>query len=913
MERVVSLIPRRYIWFGFVTYYLLCNRWLIAQTIPQLTFEVREGVSRGTLIGNVRTNWRLLDQYPDSVRRTLCVYIVSHNTDTVLSSLIALNEVTGDLTTLTELDREWLCIRQGEGCDVLTMLVAISPSKYYSVIKVDIHVLDVNDNAPTFPAMASRYVEWVIRENAMIGTRFLLPSAEDPDADINSVQRYELDDQGDGHFALSNESTNGSPTLEDVYLVLIQPLDRETIDSYWLTVIAWDGGQPSLSAVLRVHVTVTDFNDNMPVCEQDVFEAYISENATPGEEIGRVSATDADQSINGHVTYALESAANHDRMFKVDSESGTLTLVTVIDREIAARYDFYVTAKDGDIDRESSLTAFCKVIVHVIDENDNAPIIDVRTLDGHRDFIVKDNVPPGTIVAMVTVSDADDPLTGNGQISCVLLSNASNSTIEQFILTSVSQHEYQILSNSMLNNELLVESTHILSIACEDRGRPALATELSVTITVQHSNDNAPAFSTLIYKVQLRENSPVGSVVVNISASDLDPGDYGRVHYALHNTRGVTDEPVLYIDERSGQVSTRVVFDYEMQSIYRYIVVAVDGGQPHAKSSSVLLVLEVTDINDNAPEFSRHHFTFSISEHAPLFTQVGIVCATDADSYPYNRLVYALERDSINFSPFSIDSRTGSLYVKRSLNRHTPSQYHLRVIVTNGNAYSNMKDTCNVTVVILRNYTKSTLRDLAKFSESASSNRLVPTSSTWIHTYETRPMYSSATTNTPTQQFEIMTRHISTGILVDALSDEAKDSWSRLRATVPDFVIFAMVTLLPFTVIITLTVAIVYCCRLCGRCDSDNTGNVVKVASLVTDEHYLDIDQATAAECATKRDDVLVAIDSIVRLGATLNRLDKQRMRSSILWPLHYNGRLSRSCEFITTANNQVCHVALVI
>lgn len=834
--------------------------------MPTLNYDVMEGVPRGTLIGNVKTDWRLIDKYPSDVLDSLRLSVAMATSDDASHDALALNEISGDLTTLADLDREWLCAANSEvGCDVMSLTVSIKPLKYYDVIRVNVRVIDINDNAPAFPAMGQSYIEWAVRENVAVGTRLLLPSANDLDIGVNSVQRYELQDDS-GHFAL-NVTRSGDVTTplskmadkqwEDVYLVIVKSLDRETGDFYSLTVVAWDGGEIPRSGSLRVHVTVLDSNDHAPICDLDIVEGYVSEYATPGKHVMRVKASDADQGINGHVTYSLDETANHGEVFSIDAETGDITLAGRLDHEITAKYDFYVTVSDGN--KETALKTFCRVVVYVTDENDNSPVIGIKTLDGHSDIVVRENLPAYTIVAIVTVSDADQPA-NNGKVSCSMISSGGGS---HFTLIQASRGEYQLLTNASLDSESHV--TYNISITCQDWGQPSLSVTHNVSVTVDDINDHAPQFTSPIYKVQLKENNPEVVDLVTITATDLDLAPDNRlVRYSLRNVAGVTDDVTLSIEAVGGQVRSRIVFDYEQQAIYRYIVEAVDGGTP-AKTSKVLLVLEITDVNDNAPICSESNYTFSVSRHAPHNTVIGNVKATDADSYPYNKLLFNLDRGSTNL--FTIDSRNGSIYTRRSLAKELLQQfYQLKVTVSNP-GFSEIKSTCNVTVVVLMSRDETTVLPL-------------------VTANFTTPVATSVTMATT---------------LVDLLTDvttvPAMTSLERLHVLLvsSDVIILAVLVLL-LLLIVLLLVCIIRCCILCRR----------KRHTVPPSKDEL-LRAESSNQNAANNEDVLTALNSLVRLGVTLNRLEKERaLHSDLLLPL-YPGRVSRSCDISkSTRSKQV-------
>ncbi len=138
MDYTVATLFRHYFFALLIFACALSVRKMASQLVPVLIYQVNEGVSRGTLIGNVKHDWRLSDKYPDDVLNLLRLYITFRDGDVSQRALLALDDVTGVLTIMADLDREWLCNEQGEGCDVLSLFVAVRPLKYFDVIRVDI-------------------------------------------------------------------------------------------------------------------------------------------------------------------------------------------------------------------------------------------------------------------------------------------------------------------------------------------------------------------------------------------------------------------------------------------------------------------------------------------------------------------------------------------------------------------------------------------------------------------------------------------------------------------------------------------------------------------------------------------------------------------------------------------------------
>uniref|UniRef100_A0A8C5U0W8 Cadherin domain-containing protein n=1 Tax=Malurus cyaneus samueli TaxID=2593467 RepID=A0A8C5U0W8_9PASS len=229
--------------------------------------------------------------------------------------------------------------------------------------------------------------------------------AQDADVGSNSLLTYQL--TSNPSFSLvMKESPEGGSQPE---LVLERALDREKQSSFDLVLMAVDGGDPVRSGTIKIRVNVTDWNDNPPVFA----------NTPPGSIVLNVTASDADTGINARISYGFgKMPAKVLEKFTVDAEKGVITLKEGLDFEDTRGYTLLVEARDG-----GGLVAQCKVVVEILDVNDNPPEITILSLSSP----VPEDAPVGTVVALLNV---DDPDSGeNGQVSCELSGEAPLSIV----------------------------------------------------------------------------------------------------------------------------------------------------------------------------------------------------------------------------------------------------------------------------------------------------------------------------------------------------------------------------------------------------------------------------------------------------------------------------------------------------
>ncbi|OPJ74285.1 hypothetical protein AV530_014220 [Patagioenas fasciata monilis] len=263
------------------------------------------------------------------------------------------------------------------------------------VYGIEVEITDINDNAPSF-----REAEKELRMSEMTtqGSRFPLARALDLDSGPNSVQNYEL--SGDEHFSLVVQAGPGGDQRPE--LVLAKALDREEAAFHDLVLKASDGGEPARTGTARIRVRVLDANDNAPVFSQTEYTVRVPEDVPVGSTLVIVTATDADEGLNGHVKYSLKKMSEME-IFHLEGETGAIKLVRSLDFEEGDLYEMEVQAHDA-----GELFDTAKVAIAVTDVNDNAPEITVSSVLSE----ISEDAPSGTVAALLHVQDRDSGVNG---------------------------------------------------------------------------------------------------------------------------------------------------------------------------------------------------------------------------------------------------------------------------------------------------------------------------------------------------------------------------------------------------------------------------------------------------------------------------------------------------------------------
>lgn len=685
----------------------------------------------------------------------------------------AIDNASGLITTHSTLDREI----QG------TVELNISakdggPNPKYAYTQLKVTILDENDEAPRF---SQTQINVTLSENTPSNNFVAMLTAADHDQGTNGSFYYSLQtgvhQKYPGVFAL--DTATGQLTTKT-------KLDRESIASYDIQVIARDKGNPPQSSTATVFLTVQDVNDNSPIFYPRKYFVPVVEDTAVGSVLARVLASDLDEGENAVVTYNIESGG--EGMFEVDSRTGAISLRKSLSTSSKAIYKLVVSAKDrgnrrsevdavveiikenkleelefeiyggydwqiledagsedkidgkykrevgrtqirssglqsssieysivyGDpssnfaidantglistltrIDREvttlftltvvaRSGLAFGKTMVNisVLDMNDNAPEF-AHELDG---VMLLENAAVGQEVYQARARDKDTGI--NAQINFTLTYNPE----EQFRVNERTGVIY-------LNRPVRVEtgSTIHIELTATDGGSPQLASKNTITVTIEDVNDHTPVFDHTSYETSLSEATPVNNRFFALAASDADLGRNSLISYTFADGNadgkfGIFPDGFLYVKNQ---------LDREERDYYSLTIVCTDHGEP-PRSSQVPVTIHVLDENDNAPQFTNATFTFSINENEPPDTFVGKLTANDRDIGRNAELIFSLAGQN----DFRIDSRNGFTKTLRSFDREslvqaTGQAYIQLEAMVHDNGAQRLRDKIMIKIIIV--------------------------------------------------------------------------------------------------------------------------------------------------------------------------------------------------------------------
>ncbi|KAM9795080.1 protocadherin gamma-A10-like [Neosynchiropus ocellatus] len=579
----------------------------------QIRYSIPEEMKKGSVIGNVAQDLGL------DVRR-----LRSGRARIVTGENIQYTELKTDkglLVVNERIDREQLC-GDVTPCSFSFEMILENPMELH---QITIEVLDINDHAPVFPDK-DKSLNFEISESAAVGGLFPLQRAKDLDVGINALKDYIL--SPNDNFVLNRQMNPGG--MEFVQMVLQKPLDREKQPILNFKLIAVDGGTPQRSGSVNIDVTVLDVNDNVPIFNQTAYKLSVMENVPTGTNIVTVNATDADSGSNGLITYSLSSSESD--LFKIDGKTGSISVSGQLDFEKQRKYELIVQAKD-----QGGFVGMSKVIVDVIDVNDNAPVLNIMSILNP----VSEDSPPGTTIAIFNIKDSDSEQ--NGHIKCSIEGKLP------FKIESSMKHYYNLVSDQYFDRETIQE--YNITVTATDSGSPPLFTFKTINLKISDVNDNPPVFDRNKFSAHISENNSPGVSIFAVSARDSDLNQNARISYILEDTE-VSGAPVstfVSLNSESGVISAVRTFDYEQIKELQLTVKAQDGGSPPL-SSNVTVKILIQDQNDNPPQVLYPVQTGGslVAEMVPRSADVGYlvtkVVAVDVDSGQNAWLSYKLQR-----------------------------------------------------------------------------------------------------------------------------------------------------------------------------------------------------------------------------------------------------------------------------
>ena len=447
-----------------------------------------------------------------------------------------------------------------------------SPQKS-GTVKINVIVLDANDNAPVFTQAVYRVS---VSENSSKGSVVLIVSATDADQASNGQVTYSFSQSSDGVSDLFDIDANtGSITINGL-------IDFEKSKTYELHVEATDKG--GLTDTSKVLIDVTDVNDNAPVISVISFSNPIPENAAPDTVIAMLNIKDLDSDKNGRLKCTIDS----NLPFQIKTSSPNFySLITdeSLDRERISEYNITITATD---EGSPALSTNKTLTLKISDVNDNAPVFRQQIYSSY----ITENNSPGLSIFSVEAFDKDS---GNHARVSFYLDDINVDGVSTADYVSVNAESGVILAARSFDYEQIKEFQFRVKV--QDGGSPPLSSNVTVKIMIQDQNDNAPQ---ILYPVQtsgslvaeiVPRSADMGYLVSKVVAVDVDSGQNAWLSYKLQKA---TDRALFEVGAQNGEIRTiRQVTDKDAVK-QKLTIVVEDNGQP-SRSATVNVNVALAD------------------------------------------------------------------------------------------------------------------------------------------------------------------------------------------------------------------------------------------------------------------------------------------------------------------------------
>uniref|UniRef100_A0A4W5KPI2 Protocadherin gamma-C3 n=1 Tax=Hucho hucho TaxID=62062 RepID=A0A4W5KPI2_9TELE len=630
---------------SFVVFFLFCGL-----SLGQLRYSIQEELENGAEVGDLVQDLGL------DIRK------LSNRKIKVTTSgkrYVDVNPQNGKLLVNERIDRETLC-DLSSACRIHLEVLVENPSEVHNV---EVEIVDANDNAPQFP---SDEYQLEIAESALPGSRFPIENALDPDVGSNSVRLYRL--SPNEHFAL--DSNKPSLNSKNIELVLKKPLDRELAPYHQLILTAADGGTPAKTGSALINVRVLDTNDNVPVFDSSVYKVKLLENSPKDTLVIKLNATDHDEGTNGEVYYSFSSYTPERvrQMFSMDTNTGEIRVKSYVDYEETNSYEMYIQAMDKG---PGAVAAHCKVVVEVVDVNDNVPEIVLSSLSSP----VREDARADTVVALISVTDRDSG--ANKQVNLEIPPGLP------FKIKSFRNY-YTLVTSAFLDRE--TTAAYNVTLSATDSGTPPLSSQKTIQVDVADVNDNPPRFEQTSYTVYVTENNAPGASLCTVKAQDSDVNENARITYTVlnDNNHGIPVTSYVSVKADTGEAYALRAFDYESLREFHFQVKAQDGGIPPLSRVATVYIY-IMDQNDHIPEIVKPpgNGTRSIEtvlKNAEAGVLVTKVVAYDADAGPNAWLIYVLDQ-STDLDLFKVHEHTGEIRTTRRVLEDNSTSFSLTVLV----------------------------------------------------------------------------------------------------------------------------------------------------------------------------------------------------------------------------------------
>ncbi|BFZ17964.1 hypothetical protein BsWGS_21003 [Bradybaena similaris] len=654
-------------------------------------------------------------------------------------------------TTLDKTTNQWTCnltLKSGLDRDHspasrTLYFVLTDKDKLTAPISITMIITDVNDNPPQFVQLPYRIS---LPENAVVGTTVFKVTATDPDMNSGGTPVYFIT-AANGDYHQTFEVNNSTGQIE-----LKKPLDYEMLSFYHYNVSARDEGNPPCPGAdcicghnnnfdqsdcnpepVDLFITITDVQNQPPEFRNLPYITTVAENTAKGSSIFQVTAVDGDRGVSqaNRIHYTLSGAESS--QFSIDPTNGTIMANAILDadkedvRNKGGLYMFNVTATEESWDSSENPNnkTVTPVSITVTDINDNPP----RFKESHYSASVQENTPKGvpvTVTSSIEVEDIDQGVNSRFWVDLEKdgspYSDFDTLPAANVIIQGRSTITIRVFNSSALDYENTKNITFQL-VARENNTNPSISTSsvATVSLTIIDVNDNSPQFPVQPKIFNVSEDEPIGYVIANITATDVDSGDFGVVVFSLEDN-GL--DGTFNISEQ-GVIALAQHVDWGVRNSYTLAVIASDSPQheDQRRQSTYRIQVNIIDVNDKKPTWAQYVDYVTVLEGNAVGTKVTDLRATDLDGGVNSEIEYVIVPGTNGSRLFGVNQTKegfAEIYIQQSLIDNVG--LYLLTIMAEDKGSPPLNSTLDLSIFVIdenQNYPIFVNPDETKFNTSA--------------------------------------------------------------------------------------------------------------------------------------------------------------------------------------------------